>query len=72
MGWKATGEPLVRRQRDKWVVRVDVVTAAAISEVLWGTAMSFVVQLSESSTGSASSGLGRPWEQARRCLMGGP
>lgn len=23
MGWKATGEPLVRRQRDKWVVRVD-------------------------------------------------
>jgi hypothetical protein len=23
MGWKVTGEPLVRRQRDKWVVRVD-------------------------------------------------
>ena len=23
MGWKATGEPTVRRQRDKWVVRVD-------------------------------------------------
>lgn len=23
MGWKATGEPTVRRQRDRWVVRVD-------------------------------------------------
>ena len=23
MGWKATGEPTVRKQRDKWVVRVD-------------------------------------------------
>lgn len=23
MGWKATGEPSVRRQRDKWVVRID-------------------------------------------------
>ena len=23
MGWKATGEPTVRRQRDKWVVRVE-------------------------------------------------
>jgi integrase len=23
MGWKATGEPTVRRQREKWVVRVD-------------------------------------------------
>lgn len=23
MGWKATGEPTVRRQRSKWVVRVD-------------------------------------------------
>lgn len=23
MGWKATGEPTIRRQRDKWVVRVD-------------------------------------------------
>jgi integrase len=23
VGWKATGEPIARRQRDKWVVRVD-------------------------------------------------
>ena len=23
MGWKATGHPTVRRQRDKWTVRVD-------------------------------------------------
>ncbi len=23
MGWKATGQPTVRRQRDKWVVRLD-------------------------------------------------
>ena len=23
MGWKATGEPAVRKPRDKWVVRVD-------------------------------------------------
>jgi integrase len=23
MGWKATGQPTVRRQRDRWVVRVD-------------------------------------------------
>ncbi len=23
MGWKATGQPTVRRQRDKWTVRVD-------------------------------------------------
>ena len=23
MGWKPTGEPTVRKQRDKWVVRVD-------------------------------------------------
>ena len=23
MGWKATGAPVVRRQRDRWVVRVD-------------------------------------------------
>ncbi|MDQ1423437.1 MAG: hypothetical protein QOD72_935, partial [Acidimicrobiaceae bacterium] len=23
MGWKATGQPTVRQQRDKWVVRVD-------------------------------------------------
>ena len=23
MGWKATGDPTVRKQRDKWVVRVD-------------------------------------------------
>ena len=23
MGWKATGRPTVRKQRDRWVVRVD-------------------------------------------------
>jgi len=23
MGWKATGQPTVRKQRDKWVVRLD-------------------------------------------------
>jgi hypothetical protein len=23
MGWKASGQPTVRQQRDKWVVRVD-------------------------------------------------
>lgn len=23
MGWKATGPPTVRKQRDKWAVRVD-------------------------------------------------
>ncbi len=23
MGWKATGHPTVRKQRDKWTVRVD-------------------------------------------------
>ena len=23
MAWKATGSPTVRKQRDKWVVRVD-------------------------------------------------
>lgn len=23
MSWKATGQPTVRKQRDKWVVRVD-------------------------------------------------
>ena len=23
MGWKATGEPVVRQQRGKWTVRVD-------------------------------------------------
>src|SRR5207244_4272061 len=23
MGWKATGDPIVRQQRSKWVVRVD-------------------------------------------------
>jgi hypothetical protein len=23
MGWKATGQPTVRQQRDRWVVRVD-------------------------------------------------
>ena len=23
MSWKATGQPTVRQQRDKWVVRVD-------------------------------------------------
>ena len=23
MAWKATGQPTVRKQRDKWVVRVD-------------------------------------------------
>ena len=23
MGWKATGRPTVRRQRDRWVIRVD-------------------------------------------------
>ena len=23
MGWKATGQPTVRQQRDKWAVRVD-------------------------------------------------
>ncbi len=23
MGWKATGQPTVRKQRDKWVVRID-------------------------------------------------
>ncbi|MEO1061352.1 MAG: tyrosine-type recombinase/integrase [Actinomycetota bacterium] len=29
MGWKATGVPLVRRQRDKWVVRVDGIDTAS-------------------------------------------
>jgi integrase len=28
MGWKATGQPTVRRQRDKWVVRVDGIDTA--------------------------------------------
>ena len=28
MGWKATGAPTVRRQRDKWVVRVDGIDTA--------------------------------------------
>ena len=31
MGWKATGQPTVRKQRDKWVVRVDGIdTATAV------------------------------------------
>ena len=28
MAWKATGEPTVRKQRDKWVVRVDGIDTA--------------------------------------------
>jgi len=28
MGWKATGPPTVRKQRDKWVVRVDGIDTA--------------------------------------------
>ena len=28
MGWKATGAPTVRKQRDKWVVRVDGIDTA--------------------------------------------
>mgnify|MGYP003434917355 CR=1 FL=1 len=28
MAWKATGQPTVRKQRDKWVVRVDGIDAA--------------------------------------------
>ena len=28
MGWKATGQPTVRKQRDKWVVRVDGIDTA--------------------------------------------
>jgi hypothetical protein len=26
MAWKPTGSPIVRKQRDKWVVRVDTTT----------------------------------------------
>jgi len=28
MAWKATGQPTVREQRDKWVVRVDGIDTA--------------------------------------------
>ena len=28
MGWKATGQPTVRKQRDRWVVRVDGIDTA--------------------------------------------
>lgn len=28
MAWKATGQPTVRKQRDKWVVRVDGIDTA--------------------------------------------
>lgn len=28
MAWKATGQPTVRKQRDKWVVRVDGMNTA--------------------------------------------
>ena len=28
MAWKPTGSPIVRKQRDKWVVRVDCVETA--------------------------------------------
>ena len=28
MAWKATGQPTVRKQRDKWVVRVDGIETA--------------------------------------------
>ena len=28
MGWKAAGQPTVRKQRDKWVVRVDGIDTA--------------------------------------------
>jgi hypothetical protein len=28
MSWKATGHPTVRKQRDKWVVRVDGIDTA--------------------------------------------
>ena len=28
MGWKATGAPTIRKQRDKWVVRVDGIDTA--------------------------------------------
>ena len=28
MAWKATGQPTVRKQRDKWVVRVDGIDIA--------------------------------------------
>ena len=28
MAWKATGPPTVRKQRDKWVVRVDGIDSA--------------------------------------------
>src|SRR5262245_4877250 len=30
MAWKATGQPTVRRQRDKWVVRVDGIDTATV------------------------------------------
>lgn len=29
MGWKATGQPTVRKQRDRWVVRVDGIDTAS-------------------------------------------
>ena len=29
MAWKATGQPTVRKQRDKWVVRVDGIDTAS-------------------------------------------
>ncbi|MBA3288646.1 MAG: hypothetical protein H0U21_11580 [Acidimicrobiia bacterium] len=29
MGWKATGAPTVRKQRDKWVVRIDGIDTAS-------------------------------------------
>ena len=28
MAWKATGQPTVRKQRDRWVVRVDGIDTA--------------------------------------------
>ena len=34
MGWKPTGQPTVRKQRDKWVVRVDGIDTVAIDGVI--------------------------------------
>jgi site-specific recombinase XerC len=39
MGWKATRQPTVRQQRDKWVVRVDGIDTETWSEAEVGLSL---------------------------------
>ena len=54
MAWKATGQPTVRKQRDRWVVRVDGIDTATYVGAVAGVTVSLATTTAQNTVGDGT------------------